>query len=247
MPRLHIPALAAVLFLAACTAVPTRTGAPSSTWLPSPSFDDRRPTFVVIHHTSNDTAAEALAVLTDPKREVSAHYLVGRDGRIYQLVDERKRAWHAGASRWGGDADVNSSSIGIELDNDGAEPFADAQIAALLVLLDDIQSRWHIPRGNFLGHGDVAPGRKVDPSKYFPWKALADHGYGLWCDATAPEAPAGFDTALALQALGYDVTDMRAAVAAFGRHFLGTDDAVPELSEPAKAVLACLVAESRKP
>jgi len=248
MRRLQAPILAAaLLLLAACTSAPTRIGAPSSTWLPSPNFDDRRPEFVVIHHTSNETAAEALAVLTDPKREVSAHYLIGRDGRIYQLVDERKRAWHAGAGRWGGDADVNSSSIGIELDNDGAEPFADGQIAALLALLDDIQSRWHIPRANFIGHGDVAPGRKVDPSKYFPWKTLAEHGYGLWCEATAPEVPAGFDTTLALQALGYDVSDLRAAVAAFGRHFLGTDDTGPDLSEPGRAVLACLVAESRRP
>jgi len=249
MPRLHIPipAIAAAFLLAACASAPERIGAPSSTWLPSPNFDDRRPEFVIIHHTSNDTAAQALAVLTDHKREVSAHYLVGRDGRVWQLVDERKRAWHAGASRWGGDADVNSSSIGIELDNDGVEPFADAQIAALLVLLDGIESRWHIPRANFLGHGDVAPGRKVDPSRYFPWKTLADHGYGLWCDAPPAEAPMGFDTALALQALGYDVTDLRAAAAAFGRHFLGTDDAGPELSEPGKAVLACLVAESRGP
>ena len=246
MARLHVLVIAALL-AAACGSAPERVGAPSASWLPSPNFDDRRPVFVILHHTSNGTAEQALAVLRDPAREVSAHYLVGRDGRVYQLVDERKRAWHAGASRWGDDVDVNSSSIGIELDNDGAEPFADVQIAALLQLLADLQARYKIPRANFLAHGDVAPTRKVDPSKYFPWKTLADHGFGLWCDAPPSEAPSGFDTTLALQALGYDVSDLRAAVAAFGRHYLATDDEDPELSEPDKAVLACLVEQSRRP
>jgi N-acetylmuramoyl-L-alanine amidase len=246
MARLLILVVAALL-AAACASAPERIGAPSASWLPSPNFDDRRPQFVIIHHTSNETAEQALAVLRDPVREVSAHYLVGRDGRVYQLVDERKRAWHAGASRWGGDADVNSSSIGIEMDNDGMEPYPEPQIASLLALLADIQARYKIPRANFLAHGDVAPTRKVDPGRYFPWKTLADHGFGLWCDAPPAEVPPGFDTTLAMQALGYDVTDLRAAVAAFGRHYLATDDEGPELSERDKAVLACLVAEARLP
>ena len=246
MARVVFPLIAALL-LAACASAPERVGAPSASWLPSPNFDDRRPQFVVIHHTSNDTVAQALAVLRDPAREVSAHYLVGRDGRVYQLVDESKRAWHAGVSRWGGDADVNSSSIGIELDNDGMEPFPEAQITALLALLADIQARYKIPRANFLAHGDVAPARKVDPSVYFPWKTLAEHGFGLWCDDPPEPAPEGFDPTLALQALGYDVSNLHAAIAAFGRHYLGTDEAGPELTERGKAVLACLVAEARLP
>src|SRR5215831_7488647 len=119
MSRVLLLTLIAALLLVACASAPERVGVPSAEWLPSPNFDDRRPVFVVIHHTSNDTVAQALSVLRDPAREVSAHYLVGRDGHVYQLVDERKRAWHAGVSRWGGDPDLNSSSIGIELDNDG--------------------------------------------------------------------------------------------------------------------------------
>ena len=129
MARIHA-LLAAALVLAGCGSIQERIGAPGATWLASPNFDDRRPQFVIIHHTSNDTAGQALAVLTNPAREVSAHYLVGRDGRVFQLVDERKRAWHAGTSRWGGDEDLNSSSIGIELDNDGNSPFTHASAVA---------------------------------------------------------------------------------------------------------------------
>ncbi|HSN20876.1 MAG TPA: N-acetylmuramoyl-L-alanine amidase [Usitatibacter sp.] len=241
MPR---PLALVLLLLAAACAQPQRPNVPS-TWYPSPSFDERRPNLVVIHHTSDATAEQALATLTDPVREVSAHYLVARDGTVYQLVDERKRAWHAGVSQWGADTDVNSASIGIELDNDGEEPFPDAQIAALLALLGDLKARYHIPTANFVGHADVAPGRKVDPSPYFPWHTLAVYGFGLWCDSPPPEAPAGFDPVLALQALGYDVSDPAAAMRAFELHYGEGDE--PGLTEHAKAVLACLVDESRKP
>jgi N-acetylmuramoyl-L-alanine amidase len=240
---MRLVALLLVLLAAGC-AQPIRTSLPA-TWRPSPNFDERRPNLVVIHHTSDDTAAQALATLTSPAREVSAHYLVGRDGTIWQLVDERKRAWHAGASRWGADTDVNSSSIGIELDNDGYEPFPDAQVAALLALLADLKERWRIPTANFVGHGDVAPGRKVDPSAYFPWRTLAMHGFGLWCDAPPPDPPPQFDAILALQALGYDVSDPEAAMAAFNRHYGEGDE--PGLTDHARAVLSCLVERARQP
>ena len=164
--------IALLLVLAACAPVPQRAGIPTE-WLPSPNFNERKPNFVIIHHTSDATVDEALRSLTNPLREVSAHYLIGRDGRIIQLVDERARAWHAGESKWGADTDLNSASLGIELDNNGHEPFPDAQISALLRLLADIEARYHIPAANFLGHADIAPGRKVDPSRYFPWKTLA--------------------------------------------------------------------------
>src|SRR3972149_1333212 len=131
--------LAAVL-LAACAPLPLTTSVPMQ-WQPSPNFDERRPNFVIIHATSNDTAEQALRTLTDPVRRVSAHYLIGRDGRIYQLVDERARAWHAGESKWGATTDLNSVSLGIELDNNGDEPFPDAQISALLTLLNDLTDR----------------------------------------------------------------------------------------------------------
>lgn len=214
-------AIAMALLLAACAPLPERIGHPSE-WVPSPNFNDRRPAYVILHHTTNDTAEQALRTLTDPVREVSAHYLVGRDGRIVQLVDERRRAWHAGQSRWGSDADINSSSIGIELDNNGREPFAAAQIDALLRLLADLKSRYKIPAENFLGHADVAPGRKVDPSAHFPWRALAQQGYGLWCDPPWPPAPEGFDADLGLQALGYDLARRDAAIQSFKLHYVQT-------------------------
>ncbi len=208
-------------------------------WVPSPNFDQRSPNFVVLHQTSNDTAEHALRTLTDPARKVSAHYLVGRDGVLYQLVDERARAWHAGASYWGGLTDLNSASIGIELDNNGEEFFPDTQIATLLDLLADLKIRYRIPAANFIGHGDIAPGRKVDPSRHFPWRALAARGFGLWCDAPA-ETPPAFDTRLALQALGYDTTDFDAAALAFRRRFAG-DDSTGLLSDADSKLLQCLV------
>jgi len=235
--------LACGLLLASCASAPARVGFPAR-WVPSPSFDARRPTFVVIHHTSNDAIEPALATLTDPARQVSAHYVVERDGSVYQLVDERERAWHAGRSRWGSDTDLNSSSIGIELDNNGREPFPEPQVVALLALLTDVQGRYRIPATNFLGHGDIAPDRKVDPSALFPWKRLADRGFGLWCDAPTADAPFGGDGVLALQALGYDVANPDAAARAFNRHFMAIEDDAT-LSPQALATLDCLVRKAR--
>jgi N-acetylmuramoyl-L-alanine amidase len=214
-------------------------------WLPSPNFDERRPGFVIIHHTSSDTAARAIRILTDPATRVSAHYVIGRDGRLVQLVEERARAWHAGDSRWGGNADINSISIGIELDNTGFEPFAEPQIRALLVLLAELRERYKIPAANYIGHGDVAPGRKVDPSRFFPWKRLAEQGFGLWCEAPAEPAPPAFDAILALQAFGYDVSDPAATATAFRRHFRG-EDRSGALDDTERAVLACLLEQKRK-
>jgi len=229
----------AALLLAACAPLPERIGHPAE-WVPSPNFNDRRPAYVILHHTTNDTAEQALRTLTDPLREVSAHYLVGRDGRIVQLVDERRRAWHAGQSRWGADADINSSSIGIELDNNGREPFAAAQIDALLRLLADLKSRYKIPTENFLGHADVAPGRKVDPSAHFPWRRLAQQGFGLWCDPPWPPAPEGFDADLGLQALGYDLARREAAIQSFKLHYVQTVvDAILTLAD--RDLLHCLL------
>lgn len=208
--------------VAACAPTPERIGAPS-TWLPSPNFNERRPSYVVLHHTTNDNVERALRTLTDPAREVSAHYVVARDGRVFQLVDERYRAWHAGRSQWGDDYDLNSSSIGIELDNNGDEPFPSAQIDALLRLLADITARYRMPPANVLAHADVAPGRKVDPSVWFPWRLLAEHGYGLWCDPPFPPAPEGFDPTLGLAAFGYDTSNLEAAIHSFKLHYVQTE------------------------
>jgi N-acetylmuramoyl-L-alanine amidase len=238
MTLIRTSLLALFLTLAACAPAPQRAGIPT-TWQGSPNFDERKPNFVVIHHTSNDTVGQALRTLTDPARNVSAHYLIGRDGTIIQLVDERARAWHAGESKWGADTDINSASLGIELDNNGREPFSDAQISALLRLLADIRERYHIPTANFLGHADVAPRRKIDPSRYFPWKTLADHGFGLWCDPPFLEPPLAFDATAALRALGYYTGDAAAAIRAFNLHFLA-GELPSELSERSRGLLYCL-------
>jgi len=238
MTLIRTSLLALVLVLAACAPVPQRAGIPT-TWQGSPNFNERKPNFVVMHHTSDDSVDQALRTLSDPARSVSAHYLVGRDGAIIQLVDERARAWHAGESKWGADTDINSASLGIELDNNGREAFPDAQIAALLRLLADIRERYHIPVANFLGHADVAPRRKTDPSGYFPWKTLADHGFGLWCDPPFPEPPPAFDATAALRALGYDTGNPEAAIRAFTLHFL-PDELSPALTERSRGLLYCL-------
>ena len=225
--------------LVACAQLPPDRGG-SGLWRPSPNFDQRRPNYVVLHQTTNSTADQALATLTDPRRKVSAHYLIGRDGAIIRLVDESSRAWHAGVSWWGGTTDLNSASIGIELDNSGAENFAEAQMAALLVLLEELRARYRLPPANYLGHGDIAPARKVDPSHLFPWKRLASQGFGLWCEAPQPAAPSGFDALLGLQALGYDIANPGAAQRAFRRHFM-TVEAAGDLNAEEQAVLNCLL------
>ena len=234
----------AALVLAACSPQPVRTGQAGG-GISSPNFDERRPGYVILHHTSTDTMARAIRILTDPATRVSAHYLIGRDGRQVQLVDERSRAWHAGDSRWGGNADINSSSIGIELDNSGFEPFPEPQIRALLALLSELRERYRIPAANYLGHGDVAPGRKVDPSRYFPWKLLAEQGFGLWCEAPAAAVPPGFDATMALQAFGYDVSDPIAAAGAFRRRFR-SEERSGILDDSERAVLACLLEQKRR-
>lgn len=232
------------LAVAACAplqALPPRAGVPVEV-RPSPNFDERRPNFVILHHTSNDDASQALFTLTDPERKVSSHYLIGRHGTIYYLVDELARAWHAGESYWGGDTDLNSASIGIELDNNGDEPFAEAEIESLLALLADIKERYAIPTANFLGHGDIAPGRKVDPSRLFPWQRLAARGFGLWCDAALEPVPATVSDEMLLGAFGYDTSNLDAAIGAFKRHF-APDDTSPALTEGDRSFLQCLVAQ----
>ena len=232
-----------LLALAACAPLPQRTHLPVEQ-RPSPSFDARRPNFVILHHTGSGEAERALRTLTDPLRKVSSHYLVAREGRIAYLVDELARAWHAGESYWGGNRDMNSASIGIELDNNGKEPYAEAQIESLLALLADLKERYRIPAANFLGHGDVAPGRKTDPGREFPWKRLADRGFGLWCDPPYPSAPAGLDAATLLAALGYDVSDLDAALGAFKRHFAPDGDS-RAVTDEHRALLHCLVLRKR--
>lgn len=240
----RLAAVAACLLAAACARLPPVEN--EIIQAPSPNYDERRPNYVIIHQTSDDDAATALATLRSPERKVSSHYLIGRDGTTYQLVGDDRRAWHAGASRWGGLTDLNSASIGIELDNNGFEPFSDVQIERLVKLLGELQTRYKIPQANFLAHGDVAPGRKVDPSAFFPWDRLAAAGYGLWCAQPLPAQPHRFsDVSLGLHLLGYDVSNLPAALAAFRRHFLRVESAA-EPGEDDLAMIDCLIEQKRQ-
>lgn len=132
------------------------------------------------------SAAVAIDRLCDPQAQVSCHYVIARDGQVTQLVQEDQRAWHAGAGEWRGQGDINSRSIGIELDNAGDHPFPEPQMAALEPLLKGILQRWSISTGNVIGHSDMAPGRKTDPGPRFDWTRLAHQGLA---------APAGNDVA----------------------------------------------------
>ncbi len=228
------------LALGACAPLPQRTEG-GIAWQPSPNFDARRPAFVILHYTSNDTAQRALRTLTAAESRVSAHYLIARDGKTYQLVDELARAWHAGESYWGGSRDINSASLGIELDNNGNEPFAEPQIDSLLALLADLKERYSIPAENFLGHSDVAPRRKVDPGRYFPWRRLATRGFGVWCDAPGALPPPDTDDAILLNALGYDVSDVSAATGAFKAHYAPGGAAGGALTEDDRRIAYCLL------
>lgn len=134
------------------------------------------PNLVVLHYTAMQSATDALARLCDPATEVSAHYLIGRNGELWQMVAEDQRAWHAGAGEWHGAGDINSRSIGIELDNGGDHPFSEPQMACLELLLTQILQRWSIPVEGVIGHSDMAPGRKIDPGPRFDWARLAKGG-----------------------------------------------------------------------
>lgn len=160
----------------------------------SPRRDGLRPELIVLHYTAMADCEAALRVLCTPEREVSAHYLIGRDGRVVALVDEAMRAWHAGAGEWRGRGDVNSRSIGIELDNDGASPFAAPLMDALEALLPGILARWDIPPEAVIGHSCMAPGRKIDPGPRFDWQRLARAGLAVWPERrdAAPLDPARF-------------------------------------------------------
>lgn len=185
------------------------------------NFGLRKPNYVIIHHTAQNSTDQTLKTFTMPKTQVSAHYVIGRDGVIYHMLNDYLRAWHGGAAKWGNATDINSSSIGIELDNNGFEPFAQPQINSLLTVLETLKKDHGIPAANFIGHSDIAPGRKVDPNVTFPWKTLAERGFGLWPDATlADTIPANFNEIEALRIIGYDIKIPANAVKSFQLHFI---------------------------
>jgi N-acetylmuramoyl-L-alanine amidase len=185
------------------------------------NFNLRKPNFVIIHHTAQNSCDQTLSTFTTVKSQVSAHYVICKDGTIHHMLNDYLRAWQAGVSKWGNNTDINSSSVGIELDNNGFEPFTDPQIESLLGLLDRLKKAYAIPTANFIGHGDIAPGRKVDPNWRFPWKELSDKGFGNWYgDTTNVVVPQNFDDLQALRVIGFDIKDTTAALQAFKRHWL---------------------------
>jgi N-acetylmuramoyl-L-alanine amidase len=219
-------------------------------WVGTINFNLRKPNYVIIHHTAQHSSEQTLKTFTLPKTQVSAHYVIGRDGQAFHMLNDYLRAWHGGVARWGNVTDINSVSIGIELDNDGTEPFQEAQLKSLLVVLGQLKRTYNIPAANFIGHGDIAPMRKNDPSALFPWQRLAARGFGLWYDATvltdtiaAPfasdstgQVTLGLTPREALRIIGYDTQDLNAAIVAFKRHFVPTDPS-PILTERDRRIL----------
>ncbi|WP_255547682.1 N-acetylmuramoyl-L-alanine amidase [Mucilaginibacter sp. dw_454] len=201
-----------------------------SEWVGSTNFGIRKANYVIIHFTAQDSVQQTIRTFTIKSTEVSAHYVVGKDGKVYHMVNDYLRSNHAGLGKWGSVTDMNSISLGIELDNNGSEPFTDAQIKSLLLLLAQLKKAYNIPTANFLGHQDFAPKRKPDPGPLFPWKLLAQNGFGYWSDDALELAPDNFDYKTALKLMGYDTSDLNAAVIAFKRHFV-QDDSTAQLSQ----------------
>jgi N-acetylmuramoyl-L-alanine amidase len=204
-------------------------------WVGTTNFGLRKPSYVIIHHTAQHSTDETLKTFTLPRTQVSAHYVIGKDGRVFHMLNDYFRSWHAGNSRWGNQGDLNSFSIGIELDNNGYQYFDSIQINSLLVVLDRLKKTHNIPAANFIGHGDIAPTRKNDPNWRFPWALLAQKGFGLWYDSARKTVPEGFQANQALRIIGYDMRDTTAAQVAFKRHFL--QDTTRGLNERAREIL----------
>jgi len=230
---------------------------PGDYWVGTTNFNMRKANFVVIHHTAQNATTQTLKTFTVPKTQVSAHYVIGRDGKVYHMLNDYLRAWHGGVSKWGNNTDLNSSSIGIELDNNGFEPFPETQINSLLQVLALLKKNHNIPTANFIGHSDIAPLRKTDPNAMFPWQQLADNGYGLWYDEIVPDtiivqdsSGLALDTIMhynlpefnpteALRIIGYDTKDLGAAIRAFKLHFV-QKDITPVLTDEDKRILYSL-------
>lgn len=199
------------------------------------NFNMRKPNFVIIHHTAQNSCEQTLKTFTLTRTQVSAHYVICRDGIVHHMLNDYMRAWHAGNSKWGNVTDINSSSIGIELDNNGFEIFSDAQVNSLISLLGKLKKDYAIPTSNFIGHGDIAPTRKNDPSILFPWKTLADKGFGNWYDEVKDTIPANFNHLQALRIIGFDTKDTTAAIRSFKRHFM--QDSTRKINDADKIIL----------
>lgn len=212
-------------------------------WIGTTNFSIRKPNFVIIHHTAQESLDQTIRTFTVTRTSVSSHYVISRDGTVVQMLNDYLRSWHAGRGSWGNDTDLNSSSIGIELDNNGMEYFTDKQIESLIQVLKVLKEKYNIPTANFIGHADLAPGRKVDPSEYFPWKKLADAGFGHWYDEKILQPdyegkiPENFNPIDALRIIGYNISDPAAAIQSFKLHFTKREINNPELSDLDKMIL----------
>jgi N-acetylmuramoyl-L-alanine amidase len=204
------------------------------------NFNMRKPNFVVIHHTAQNSCEQTLKTFTTVRSQVSAHYVICKDGTIHHMLNDYLRAWQAGVSKWGNNTDINSSSIGIELDNNGFEDFTEPQINSLLQLLDRLKKAYNIPIANFIGHLDIAPGRKVDPNRYFPWQQLSEQGFGIWYDTAGVQVPLDFNTMQALRIIGYDIQKPEAAIQSFKLHF-SQADSLAIVTDDDKKILSALV------
>lgn len=213
-------------------------------WVGTTNFSIRRPNIVVIHHTAQHSDEQTLKTFTTKRTQVSAHYVIAEDGTVYHMLNDLLRAHHAGVSKWGSQTDLNSSSIGIEIDNDGYEAFTELQIQSLLQLLARLKQAYHIPTSNFVGHADIAPGRKVDPNRHFPWQRLADSGFGYWYDTTGIKVQAGFEPMQALRLIGYNTSNEKAAIQSYRLHFTPTDSSAT-LNKTDLKILSSLIQRYR--
>lgn len=186
----------------------------------SPNFEERKLPIdmIVLHYTGMQSTKNALERLCNAETKVSSHYLVDENGKVFHLVDEKKRAYHAGVSFWKGRRDINSCSIGIEISNPGHEfgyiPFPKKQVASVINLCQDIQARNTIKY--VLGHSDVAPTRKQDPGELFPWELLAENNIGFWTNDFLDNE---YTEQELLEKIGYDISNFEMAKIAFCRHF----------------------------
>ena len=205
-------------------------------WTGTTNMSLRRPNFVVIHHTAQNSCEQTLRTFTQTKNPVSAHYVICKDGTVHHMLNDLLRAHHAGLSKWGNNIDLNSSSIWIEIDNNGYETFTEPQINSLMEVLGRLKRAYNIPNANFIGHADVAPGRKVDPNKNFPWQKLAQSGFGCWYDTAGVQVPADFNPLLALRIIGYDMKNEKNAIQSFKIHFV-QQDTTKVINEADKKIL----------
>ena len=197
--------------------------ATATPWVGTTNFSLRKPSLVVIHHTAQKACDETLRTFTLPRTAVSSHYVICKDGTVHHMLNDLLRGHHAGVSKWGGATDLNSSSVGIEIDNDGYEKFTPDQINSLLTILGHLKRAYNIPQANFVGHADIAPGRKVDPNRNFPWEELAKKGFGYWYDTTSVQVPDNFNAIQALRIIGYNIANEKNAIQSYKIHFVQQD------------------------